>query len=80
MSRLAAVATHVDHFQHRVIVDALNEATAAYWRRRAAQFRGVGNERCDLIARNCEHRATLAEEMDEPWISEALEDVFAGAA
>lgn len=28
----------IDHFQYRLIVDAMNEATAAYWLRRARAF------------------------------------------
>jgi hypothetical protein len=35
---VAGLVAHVEHFQHRVIQDALAEATAAYWRRRADQF------------------------------------------
>jgi len=31
-----------DHFTYRVIRDAMNEATGAYWRRRAAAFRPCG--------------------------------------
>lgn len=34
----ALLVEHVTHFQHRVIQDALNEATATYWRRRAVTF------------------------------------------
>lgn len=34
----AALVEHVEHFQHRVLQDALNEATAAYWNRRADAF------------------------------------------
>lgn len=36
--RLDQLTDHVDHFRHRVMQDALQEATAAYWRRRAAAF------------------------------------------
>lgn len=36
---VARLADHVDHFQHRVLQDALTEATAVYWRRRADQWR-----------------------------------------
>ncbi|MGL5826659.1 MAG: hypothetical protein ACRCYU_17890 [Nocardioides sp.] len=32
---------HVEHFQARVIQDALNEATAAYWLNRAVSFEWV---------------------------------------
>ena len=34
----AQLVGHIDHFQRRVIQDALLEATAAYWRARAIQF------------------------------------------
>lgn len=33
-----AIVGHVDHFQHRVVQDAITAATATYWRRRAATF------------------------------------------
>jgi len=74
----AAVIADVDHFQRRVIVDALKEATAAYWLRRAAQFDAVGNARCDEIAQACRNRAAVSlMPGDEPWVVELLE---AGAA
>lgn len=38
MSDLAPIVDFVDHFQRRVLVDALNEATAVYWRKRAETF------------------------------------------
>ena len=41
----------VEHFRKRVLQDALTEATAAYWNRRAEQFAAVGNERCDEVAK-----------------------------
>lgn len=34
----AAIVEHIDHFQHRVIQDALADATPAYWLRRAETF------------------------------------------
>jgi hypothetical protein len=51
---------YVQHFRERVLQDALAEATAAYWLRRAAQFEAVGNARCDEIARACRNRATVS--------------------
>lgn len=33
-----ALVDHVDHFQRRVIQDAIADASMAYWRRRAATF------------------------------------------
>lgn len=38
MTNVAAVISSLDHFQHRVIQDAMAEATAHYWPRRAEQF------------------------------------------
>jgi hypothetical protein len=35
MSRMTAVVENVEHFRRRVVQDALSEATAGYWRRRA---------------------------------------------
>jgi hypothetical protein len=51
---------HVEHFQHRVMQDALAEATAAYWRRRAEDFRQVGTRECDEVAEACENRARVS--------------------
>lgn len=51
---------HVDHFQHRVMQDALAEATAAYWRKRAADFEAVGTPECDETAKACRNRARIA--------------------
>lgn len=50
----------VRHFSTRVLQDALNEATAAYWLKRAETFEAVGNARCDEIAIACRNRASLA--------------------
>jgi len=36
--KLADLEDHVDHFRARVLQDALNEATAHYWRGRARAF------------------------------------------
>lgn len=35
---LPALVDHVDHFQRRVLNEALLDASATYWRRRAAMF------------------------------------------
>ena len=51
---------YVDHFRGRVLQDALAEATAAYWTKRADQFAGVGTPACDEIAQACRNRAALA--------------------
>lgn len=36
--KLEDLGVHVEHFRYRVMQDALTEATAAYWRRRADLF------------------------------------------
>lgn len=36
--RLPDLTEHVDNFRRRVMADALQEATAAYWHRRAEAF------------------------------------------
>lgn len=35
MRRVPDLSQHVEHFRYRVLADALQEATAAYWQRRA---------------------------------------------
>jgi hypothetical protein len=61
MVNLSRLLEHVEHFQHRVMQDALSEATADYWRRRAEQFAAVGTPACDEIAEACRNRSRLAE-------------------
>lgn len=58
---------YVDWFQHRVIQDALTEATAAYWHRRAKAFdhvaaaaTGTRLTRAQAIAQACRNRAQVA--------------------
>jgi hypothetical protein len=50
----------VEHFRHRVLQDALSEATSSYWLKRATDFAAVGTPACDEIAQACRHRAELA--------------------
>ncbi len=50
---------YVEHFRARVLQDAFNEATAAYWTRRAEKFLAVGTPTCDEIAQACQNAATL---------------------
>ena len=38
MTNVRDLVTHLDHFQHRVVQDALADATSLYWERRAAMF------------------------------------------
>jgi hypothetical protein len=62
VSTVVALVEHVDRFAERVIQDALNEATAAYWRRRAEQteaarsrtgdFHGLATSE-EIEARDC---------------------------
>jgi hypothetical protein len=40
-----ALHNYVKHFQARVLQDALNEATAAYWLRRAAEYEAAARPR-----------------------------------
>jgi hypothetical protein len=56
----ARLVHDVEHFQRRVLEDALNEACSAYWLRRADDFAKVGTPACDEIAQACRHRAELA--------------------
>ncbi len=53
------LTVHIEHFRARVLQDALLEATANYWLRRAKTFEAVGNPRCDEIALACRRHATL---------------------
>lgn len=57
----------VEHFRSRVLQDALNEATSAYWRRRAEDFAAVGTPRCDEIAEACRNRARVSLIGGEEW-------------
>jgi hypothetical protein len=57
----------VEHFAHRVIQDALAEATAAYWTRRAEDFANVGTPACDEVAKACRNRAAVALLGGEDW-------------
>ena len=60
MSAPGALADNVAHFRRRVLQDALNEACADYWRRRAEDFEKVGTPECDEIAQACRHRAEVS--------------------
>lgn len=53
------LAEHVQHFQARVLQDALIEATGAYWLRRAATFDAVGLPSAAETARACRRHAAL---------------------
>lgn len=70
MVRLTTLLENIEHFRWRVLQDALNEATADYWRRRAQDFRQVGTPACDEIAEACLNRARIAEIGGAPWADE----------
>jgi hypothetical protein len=63
--KITELDDYVEHFRKRVFQDALNEATSAYWHKRAEQFAAVGNARCDEIAQACRNKAALALTADE---------------
>lgn len=58
--RLDELEEYVEHFRRRVLQDALAEATAAYWRRRAMAFAQVGTPAADEIARACYNASRIA--------------------
>ncbi len=75
-ARQAGLVAHIEHFRSRVLQDALLEATANYWIRRAKTFEAVGNPRCDEIALACRRHATLAPlGGDAGLVAAALEEV-----
>ena len=74
--KVADLPEHLEHFRARVLQDALNEATAAYWQRRAEAFAAVGTPACDEIAQACRNRARLAPLEDRSGlVAAALEEV-----
>lgn len=52
-------AEYLANFGRRILQDALAEATAAYWLRRADTFAAVGTPTADLTARTCRAHAWL---------------------
>ena len=64
----AAIIDHIDHFQRRVIQDALLDGSAAYWRRRAEAFEWARPRPGDFAG-----RATQAElaEIDRRCVTAA---------
>lgn len=60
MVSVAELVDYIDHFSHRLMQDALAEATAEYWRRRAQQFAEVGTPACDEISKACWARSHVA--------------------
>lgn len=47
----AATIEHLDHFQRRVVQDALADATQLYWLRRAEAFEWARPKRGDFMGR-----------------------------
>ena len=47
------------HVARRVLLDVINEAAPAYWRRRALTFAAVGTATADESALACERHADL---------------------
>ncbi len=47
--RARSVVTYAEHFARRVLLDAINEATADYWRRRAEALRGARHRVGDYL-------------------------------
>jgi hypothetical protein len=79
--RWPLLESHVQHFQRRVMLDAIQTATAAYWRRRAATFAAVGTPTCDLLALNCRRHADLLEDIGlDAEARQAIEQALGGAA
>lgn len=48
-SRLHRRSDYLQHFARRVVADALNEATRAYWLRRAEQFEAAQHKPGDFV-------------------------------
>lgn len=48
---LPALIDHLDHFQRRVVQEAMRDATAAYWNRRAATFEAARPREGDYFGR-----------------------------
>ena len=69
---MKGLSEHVEHFRERVLQDALAEATATYWRRRAEGFAAVATPEADEIAEACRNRARVALDGDVTAFYEAL--------
>ena len=48
-SMVAEPITYLEHFGRRVLLDALNEASATYWRRRAEALRAARHREGDYL-------------------------------
>lgn len=66
----------IEHFRARVLQDALAEATAGHWRRRADQFTTVGTDRADEIAAACRNRARIEDMYDPETLTAARVEEF----
>lgn len=56
---MSPLHAYVEHFQRRVLQDALAEATVGYWRRRADSFSEVGTPAAEATALACRRHAWL---------------------
>lgn len=61
MSPAGGMVEYVEHFRARVLQDALTEATAAYWLRRARQFEAARPRPGDY------HGAATVDELRDGW-------------
>ena len=57
-----ALAEQVEHFRHRVLADALKEATSIYWQRRATAFEAAMPKSTDFTGNTTE--AEIVEQRD----------------
>lgn len=62
------IEVDLEHFARRVIEDALTQASAAYWERRAETFDWVGPH-CAEVAKACRNHA---EAIRRGWIEVVL--------
>lgn len=59
---LRGLVDHVEHFRHRVVQDALADATAIYWCRRAAAFEDAAPRPGDFTGRASREQLDAARE------------------
>ena len=62
-----SLADYIEHFSARVLQDALAEASADYWLRRAKCFDAVGTDKADEIATACRNRARVSMIGGDVW-------------
>lgn len=64
MSAPVLVGDYLERFVSDLLADAMANASATQWRRRADQFAAVGTASCDVIATACRNHAAL---LDGSW-------------